>query len=52
MRDKKLKEMLQVGIGWHHAGIDSNDRYIVENMFRAGVVAVLLTTSTLCKFYL
>lgn len=47
IRDSKLSELVTKGIAYHHAGMDVNDRKLVEKMFLSGRVAVLLSTSTL-----
>ncbi|XP_068081655.1 probable ATP-dependent DNA helicase HFM1 [Anabrus simplex] len=47
MRENKLKDYILAGVGCHHAGMDVNDRHIVENLFRNGFLPVLVTTSTL-----
>uniref|UniRef100_A0A3B3RIN2 DNA 3'-5' helicase n=1 Tax=Paramormyrops kingsleyae TaxID=1676925 RepID=A0A3B3RIN2_9TELE len=43
--DSKLK-LITHGVGFHHAGIDVSDRKIIEDVFTAGDLPVL-TTSTL-----
>ncbi|CAL8464110.1 g3645 [Coccomyxa elongata] len=47
IKDGNLRHTLQFGIGLHHAGLNENDRSIVENMFVAGKIQVLVATSTL-----
>ncbi|XP_071446219.1 probable ATP-dependent DNA helicase HFM1 [Hetaerina americana] len=47
LSEKKLKDMLLSGIGCHHAGIAPIDRYLVEDLFRAGCLPILVATSTL-----
>ncbi|PVU92291.1 hypothetical protein BB561_003926 [Smittium simulii] len=44
IQDKKLQVN---GIAYHHAGMSSNDRQIIESMFIQGVIYALCTTSTL-----
>ena len=43
----KLKDTLYHGVGFHHAGLDLDDRRIIENAFKSGIIPVLLCTSTL-----
>ena len=43
----KLREMLSQGVGFHHAGMDAQDRLVVEDVFRRGKLPVLVSTSTL-----
>ncbi|KAF5306946.1 hypothetical protein FQA39_LY00176 [Lamprigera yunnana] len=45
--DPKLKAALQCGIGFHHAGLLSEDRKIIEDVFRRACLPVLVTTRTL-----
>uniref|UniRef100_A0A3B3RKF1 Probable ATP-dependent DNA helicase HFM1 n=1 Tax=Paramormyrops kingsleyae TaxID=1676925 RepID=A0A3B3RKF1_9TELE len=45
--DSKLKDLITHGVGFHHAGIDVSDRKIIEDVFTAGDLPVLFTTSTL-----
>ena len=40
----KLREMLSQGVGFHHAGMDAQDRLIVEDVFRRGKLPVLVST--------
>lgn len=47
IHNKELKELLPTGFAFHHAGLDSNDRHIVEDLFRHGKIKVLCTTATL-----
>jgi ATP-dependent DNA helicase HFM1/MER3 len=35
------------GVGFHNAGLDSTDWYLIENAFRKGKLKVLVTTQTL-----
>ena len=43
----KLKTTLPKGVGYHHAGLISSDRKIVENYFRQGIIKVIVCTTTL-----
>ena len=46
--DKSALQMsIEKGISWHHAGLDSEEREIVEKGFKSGTVSVLCATSTL-----
>ncbi|XP_077288103.1 uncharacterized protein LOC143912681 [Arctopsyche grandis] len=47
LSEKKLQKLAMSGIGCHHAGFLHSDRNIIEQMFRAGNLPVLITTSTL-----
>ncbi|XP_074641292.1 putative ATP-dependent DNA helicase HFM1 [Tubulanus polymorphus] len=45
--ESKLRDVLVFGVGYHHAGLDMNDRKIIEEMFLNGKLPVLFATSTL-----
>ncbi|XP_030630596.1 probable ATP-dependent DNA helicase HFM1 [Chanos chanos] len=45
--DSKLRDLVLCGIGYHHAGVDVSDRKVIEELFTAGDLPVLFTTSTL-----
>ncbi|XP_018006443.1 DNA polymerase theta [Hyalella azteca] len=45
--DKTLACSLQYGAAFHHAGLTTEERDIIEASFRAGIVRVLVATSTL-----
>jgi replicative superfamily II helicase len=45
--DKNLAHTLSFGIGMHHAGLTNNDRRLVEHLFVAQKIQVLVATSTL-----
>lgn len=48
--DQALRNCLPFGVGIHHAGLDSHDRVMVEELFLANKIQVLVCTSTLaCK---
>jgi pre-mRNA-splicing helicase BRR2 len=47
IRDANLKELLQYGIGVHHAGMDRNDREVVEDYFNNGYLQLIVSTATL-----
>lgn len=42
-----LKDILPYGLGIHHAGLDRKDRMLVEQLFAAGHLQVLVSTATL-----
>uniref|UniRef100_A0A182RWH0 DNA 3'-5' helicase n=1 Tax=Anopheles funestus TaxID=62324 RepID=A0A182RWH0_ANOFN len=48
LANRNLQECVTKGVGYHHAGLLHNDRIQIENHFRAGHIAVLCCTSTLC----
>lgn len=43
----KLRELLQFGLGIHHAGMSRDDRGCVEELFRKRYIKVLVSTATL-----
>lgn len=47
IKDETLKQTIQFGIGIHHAGINIEDRKIVEELFRTNKILILISTSTL-----
>ncbi|CAH8504302.1 unnamed protein product [Schistosoma bovis] len=46
-RNIHLKDFLSNGVAYHHAGMDVEDRRLVEDAFRSGCISVLACTSTL-----
>ena len=46
-QDASLRHTIQFGIGLHHAGLVEGDRDVVEALFVAGRIQVLVATSTL-----
>ena len=44
---KDLCDLLVYGIGIHHAGLCKSDRSLVEDLFAAGHLTVLISTATL-----
>ncbi|UXI20572.1 homeodomain protein EmxB [Sarcoptes scabiei] len=46
-RYRNLDKFLLQGIGIHHAGMPRSERNIVEKLFKAGVIKILVCTSTL-----
>ena len=47
INSNELKEVLQSGIGIHHAGLSRNDRSLVEDLFASKHIGVLISTATL-----
>ncbi|KAA1132430.1 DEIH-box ATPase [Puccinia graminis f. sp. tritici] len=47
VKDPGLKDILQFGIGIHHAGLERVDRRLVEELFADGHLQVLVSTATL-----
>ncbi|KAM0753841.1 P-loop containing nucleoside triphosphate hydrolase protein [Meredithblackwellia eburnea MCA 4105] len=45
--DKSLANLVELGIAFHHAGLDMNDRRLVEQSFIDGGISVVCCTSTL-----
>lgn len=39
--DKKLAALLDVGIAYHHAGLEQQDRKVVENLFASSAISVV-----------
>ena len=46
-RNKEMKELFNLGLGIHHAGMLRSDRTLSERMFEKGVLKVLCCTATL-----
>lgn len=46
-KDKMLADLFNIGFGIHHAGMIRHDRSLVENLFRSGILKVLVCTATL-----
>ena len=44
---QKLAELIPQGIAFHHAGLSSEERRLVETAYRSGAISVLTATSTL-----
>ncbi|XP_041804440.1 probable ATP-dependent DNA helicase HFM1 [Chelmon rostratus] len=45
--DSKLRDLVMLGVGYHHAGVDLSDRKLIEKAFTVGDLPVLFTTRTL-----
>uniref|UniRef100_A0A182Q5M8 DNA 3'-5' helicase n=1 Tax=Anopheles farauti TaxID=69004 RepID=A0A182Q5M8_9DIPT len=48
LANRNLQDCVAKGVAYHHAGLLQNDRHQIESHFRAGHLAVLCCTSTLC----
>ncbi|CAO3630487.1 unnamed protein product [Cunninghamella blakesleeana] len=46
-KDKKLSNFIKHGIGFHHAGLDIEDRQLVEYLFLNKYIRIVATTTTL-----
>lgn len=46
-KDKDLQITAAKGVAFHHAGVDINDRTLVERLFLEGGISVICCTSTL-----
>lgn len=46
-KDTTLKHTLSFGIGLHHAGLPEDDKALVEDLFAANKIQVLVSTATL-----
>ena len=47
IHDKNLLDLLEYGIGIHHAGMNRSDRGVVEDYFNNGYLQVIVSTATL-----
>ena len=47
LSNETLRQSVLDGVGFHHAGLSSDDKSLVEQWFREGKLAVLFSTSTL-----
>ncbi|KAK3952815.1 hypothetical protein QBC32DRAFT_397574 [Pseudoneurospora amorphoporcata] len=43
----ELQEIVQFGVAFHHAGLDAQDRVVIEQHFLSGELSVICCTSTL-----
>ncbi|KAI0987954.1 hypothetical protein GJ496_008006, partial [Pomphorhynchus laevis] len=46
-KNEKLSYFVENGIGVHHAGMARSDRNIIEDLFKRGIITVLVCTATL-----
>ncbi|MGZ4901740.1 MAG: DEAD/DEAH box helicase [Halobacteriota archaeon] len=47
VKSRALSETVRHGIGFHHAGLQKDDRDLVEEGFKSGKIKILISTSTL-----
>jgi activating signal cointegrator complex subunit 3 len=47
LSDNALRDTIVFGIGIHHAGLDTHDRVVIEELFVTGKIQILVCTSTL-----
>lgn len=47
VKSSELRQLLQYGLAVHHAGMPKQDRTLVEDLFAAGHIRVLVCTATL-----
>lgn len=47
VKSADLKSLLAYGLAVHHAGLSKHDRTLVEDLFAAGHIRVLVSTATL-----
>ncbi|GAA6062252.1 hypothetical protein JCM10212_001766 [Sporobolomyces blumeae] len=47
INDKRLSALIENGAATHHAGMDQNDRKLVEKLFVDGRISIVCSTSTL-----
>ncbi|KAM3604074.1 uncharacterized protein V6R79_006054 [Siganus canaliculatus] len=47
IQDSKLRDLVMLGVGFHHAGVDLSDRKLIEEAFGLADLPVLFTTRTL-----
>ncbi|MHA2053311.1 MAG: DEAD/DEAH box helicase, partial [Candidatus Hodarchaeales archaeon] len=45
---KQLVEIMKTGAAFHHAGLNSEQRTIIEESFKEGLIHILCATPTLC----
>jgi pre-mRNA-splicing helicase BRR2 len=46
-REKSLKQTLEYGVGFLHEGFSSSERAVIERLFEAGAIQVIVTTEQL-----
>eukprot|EP00887_Chlorella_sp_A99_P002756 scaffold6.g2756.t1 len=47
LKNAQLRDCVLVGVGFHHAGMEAEERAVVEELFLSQALLVLCTTSTL-----
>ncbi|GAA5826052.1 hypothetical protein JCM5353_004194 [Sporobolomyces roseus] len=47
VNDKRLAALIESGVSTHHAGMDQQDRKLVEKLFLEGKISIICSTSTL-----
>eukprot|EP00438_Fugacium_kawagutii_P013504 Skav208897 [mRNA] locus=scaffold270:475579:479709:- [translate_table: standard] len=47
-REKSLKQTLEYGVGFLHEGFSTTERAVIERLFEAGAIQVLVATEQLC----
>jgi len=47
-REKSLKQTLEYGVGFLHEGFSPTERAVIERLFEAGAIQVLVATEQLC----
>ena len=47
VKNKNLSECITAGVAFHHAGLEHEDRTLVENLFKDRIITVLCSTTTL-----
>lgn len=45
--DKKLAQLVSLGVAFHHGGLNPNDRREIESLFSQSILLVICSTSTL-----
>eukprot|EP00913_Durusdinium_trenchii_P023185 g21764.t1 len=46
-REKSLKQTLEYGVGFLHEGFSATERAVIERLFEAGAIQVLVATEQL-----
>jgi pre-mRNA-splicing helicase BRR2 len=47
-RERSLKQTLEYGVGFLHEGFSSTERAVIERLFEAGAIQVIVATEQLC----
>merc|ERR1712078_744504 len=48
VRERSLKQTLEYGVGFLHEGFSATERAVIERLFEAGAIQVLVATEQLC----